>query len=62
MAIDWCPQPTGKTPAYVSAKRRDGKYTVTMVFSSGRRIGKLVTQQQLDAMVADDRYLMMRAH
>lgn len=36
----------------ITGKRRDGKYTVTHAFGSGKRINKIYTVEQLQEQVA----------
>lgn len=40
------------TMLYVGQLRRDGKYPVTHVFGSGKRIQKLYTAEQVDEQIA----------
>jgi hypothetical protein len=36
----------------VNSVRKDGKYTVTHIFGSGKRIGKIYTKEQLDEQIS----------
>jgi len=46
-----------KSQAYVTGPRKDGKYAVQYVYPiSGKRIHKLSTREQLDALLANAAY------
>ena len=46
-----------KPQAFVKGPRKDGKYAVQYVYpQAGKRLHKIITQQQLDALVAEQRY------
>ena len=54
-------QPIGKPKLYIhSSPRKDGKYKATYCFT-GRKIGKILSQQQVQDEIDSNHYAIIRA-